>query len=79
MQIQGVDDKVLIVDSKQGVDHKVSSVIQGELYIHWPPNRSSAFSSVRCNGDRSSDSTGRQSSQRLKLFVNPLYHRRSRS
>jgi ACT domain-containing protein len=77
-KIQGVDDKVLNVDIKvQGVDHKVSSVIQGG-YFHSLAPKSLAFSSVRRNGDRSSDSAGRRSSQRLKPCVNSLYRSRSR-
>jgi hypothetical protein len=66
MKVEGIDDKVMSVDSRlQGVDHKVGSVIQGELYFSFtvPQNRSSAFYSVRCHGDRSSGSAGVQSSQ----------------
>ena len=70
-KVQGVDDKVLIVDNRiQDVDHKVGSVIEGELYrMSWSPGLSSILYRVRCKGNRSSDSTSGQSSQRPKSFV----------
>jgi hypothetical protein len=50
---RGIDDRV------RAVDH---NVIEGELYrVSLSPNLSSVFP-VRCKGNRSSDSTSRQSS-----------------
>jgi hypothetical protein len=78
IKVNGIEDQMQIVGGKvEGVDgrvkivgHKVSLVIQGESSIHCPPDRTSAFYSLRCSGEWSSDSTGVQSSQRPKLFVN---------
>ena len=80
-KVDGIEDQMQTVDGKvEGVDHKVSSVIRGTLYFHSLALESVlSFYSFRCGGDRSSDSTGVQSSQRPKLFVNSsLHHRRSR-
>ena len=64
VKVEGIDDKVL------GVDLKIGSVVEGELYRpSSPPNLPSALCSVRCKGNRSSDSTSGQSSQRPKSFV----------
>ena len=70
VKVEGVDDKVLIVDSKvQSVDDRVGSVIEGKLdHAYWSPNISS-LCPVRCKGNRSSNSTSGQSSQRPKSFV----------
>ena len=64
-RVQSVDVKVESIDDRVlGVDDKIGSVAEGELYrISPPPNRPSALCSVRCKGNRSSDSTGGQSSQ----------------
>ena len=64
VKLEGINDKVF------GVDHKVGRVIEGELYcISRPLNLSSTLCPVRCKGNRSSDSTSVQSSQRPKPFV----------
>jgi hypothetical protein len=63
-RVQGVDIKVEGIDNQvRTIDHKVGSVIEGELYLHCRhQNLSSTFYSVRCEGDRCSDSTSGQSS-----------------
>ena len=63
-RVQGVDIKVEGIDNQvRTIDHKVGSVIQGDLYLHCRlQNLPSALYSVRCKGDRSSDSTSGQSS-----------------
>jgi hypothetical protein len=63
-RVQCVDIKVEGIDNQvRRIDHKVGSVIQGELYLHYRLQKlSSTCYSVRCKGDRSSDSTSGQSS-----------------
>ena len=63
-RVQSVDTKVEGIDNQvRTIDHKVGSVIQGDLYLHCRlQNLPSALYSVRCKGDRSSDSTSGQSS-----------------
>jgi hypothetical protein len=76
--VASIEDQVQIVDSKlecvddgvRGVDHKVSSVIEGELYYIAPLlGICSQPCTIRCKGSRRGDSTSRQSSQRHKEFV----------
>ena len=63
--VQNVDDNVLSVDSKvQDVGNKVGSVMESESYhVSWSPNSSPTLCLVRCERNRSSNSTSGQSSQ----------------
>jgi hypothetical protein len=58
---RGIDDKV------EGVDHKVGSVMEGELC--WPTSDSVLSLFLRCEADRIYHSASGESSQRSKPFV----------
>ena len=67
-KVQGVNEKVKDIDERvKGVDGRVGSVIQGRHFFpSLAPESVLTHYSIRCKGDRSSDTTGVRSSRQPK-------------